>query len=197
MNPELKALVILKELLQKVGDTSMMQPSEVVSKLWESYKSDYEGNNSVNGAVFEEILGYTLTREGCLPFYMQAKVAYVPNINYDFIFYDAEEGPISLSAKTSLRERLKQADLEALALKNVHRNALSYVITMDKTEANARNAAIKSCMALNAFILADNEEFDKLVNFIKSRHLVKAGMIEVIQSNTVIDQDSSQSRYGL
>jgi hypothetical protein len=197
MNPELKALVILKELLQKVGDTSMMQPSEVVSKLWESYKSDYEGNNSVNGAVFEEILGYTLTREGCLPFYMQAKVAYVPNINYDFIFYDAEEGPISLSAKTSLRERWKQADLEALALKNVHRNALSYVITMDKTEANARNAAIKSCMALNAFILADNEEFDKLVNFIKSRHLVKAGMIEVIQSNTVIDQDSSQSRYGL
>jgi hypothetical protein len=175
----------------------MMQPSEVVSKLWESYKSDYEGNNSVNGAVFEEILGYTLTREGCLPFYMQAKVAYVPNINYDFIFYDAEEGPISLSAKTSLRERWKQADLEALALKNVHRNALSYVITMDKTEANARNAAIKSCMALNAFILADNEEFDKLVNFIKSRHLVKAGMIEVIQSNTVIDQDSSQSRYGL
>jgi hypothetical protein len=197
MNPDLKALIILRELLVKAGDTASLKPSETVGKLWSIYKSEYESNNSVNGAVLEEILGYVLTREGCVPFYMQARVAYVPNINYDFIFYDAEEGPISLSAKTSVRERWKQADLEALALKNVHRNALSYVITLDKVEAAARTAAIKNCMALNAFILADGEKFDELIDYIKTRQLVKAGMIEVIKSNTIIDADNSHARYGL
>jgi hypothetical protein len=197
MNVNTQALTILRGLLNKAGDLSQLSPSASVEKLWTIYKTDHESNNNLNGAVFEEILGYVLTKEGCVPFYMQARVAYVPNVNYDFILYDADEGPISLSAKTSLRERWKQADLEAVALKYVHRNALSYAITMDKTEAATRTAKLKDCMALNDFILADSEKFDQLIADIKSRNLVKAGSIEIVTSNTIIDSDNSASRYGI
>lgn len=69
---------------------------------------------------------------------MSAKVAFVPNVIYDLMFYTSERGPICISAKTSLRERYKQADLEAIALKYVHRKALSYLVTLQTNEAKIR-----------------------------------------------------------
>jgi hypothetical protein len=39
-----------------------------------------------------------------------------------------------LSTKTTLRERYKQADLEAFALKNVHRRAKSYLVNISEDE---------------------------------------------------------------
>lgn len=197
MNLDTQALVILRDIVSKAGDLSQLSPSATIEKLWSIYKTDYESNNNINGKVFEEVIGYVLTKEGCVPFYMQARVAYVPNVNYDFILYDEEEGPISLSAKTSLRERWKQADLEAVALKYVHRNALSYAITLDKTEAATRTAKLKDCMALNDFILADSQKFDQLIEQIKGRKLIKAGTIEIVTSNTFIDTANAASRYGI
>lgn len=189
------ALEILHSLLKKAGDISNKKPSDKVKILWELYKSNYGNNNSTNGSVFEEILGYTFVSEGCLPFYIQAKVAYVPNVNYDFIFYDQEKGPISISAKVSLRERWKQADLEAVALKYVHRNAISYIVSMNESEVQARNSRLSECMALYDFILASSNKFDELVNEVKARKLQLAGTIEVITSSKVIDDSTSRSRY--
>ena len=42
------------------------------------------------------------------------------------------------------RERYKQADLEAIALKYVHRKALSYLVTLEANEAKSVKAKIKS-----------------------------------------------------
>ncbi len=189
------ALNILHKLVVGDRELNKLSPSQVVTKLWAKYKADYESNNSTNGSVFEEIIGFVFAKEGCLPFYMQAKVAYVPNVNYDFIFYDEALGPISLSAKTSLRERWKQADLEAVALKYVHRNALSYAITLNKDEAKTRLNNLKDCMALNDFILADSDRFNELVDEIKTRKLQLAGSVEVITSNMIVDKHSSLDRY--
>ena len=189
------ALEILYSLLKKAGDINNKTPSDKVKILWDLYKGSYGNNNSTNGSVFEEILGYVFVSEGCLPFYIQAKVAYVPNVNYDFIFYDIEKGPISISAKVSLRERWKQADLEAVALKYVHRNAISYAVSMNETEVQARNSRLSECMALNDFILASSSRFDELVFEIKDRKLQLAGTVEVITSSKVIDVTSSRTRY--
>ena len=63
------------------------------------------------------------------------KLLLFPNINYDILLYSKVSGPICLSAKTSFRERYKQADLEAMALKNVHRISKSYLLTLSDEEA--------------------------------------------------------------
>lgn len=84
---------------------------------------------------------------------MNAKVAFVPNVIYDLMFYTSERGPICWSVKTSLRERYKQADLEAIALKYVHRKALSYLITLEENEAKSVKAKIKSGALLGLITL--------------------------------------------
>lgn len=194
MNNNTQALLILRKLTTNF-ETNNKRYSEIVHELWQNYTSRYESNNNLNGAVFEEVLGYVLTRAGCMPFYMQAKIAYVPNVNYDFICYDSQLGPISLSAKTSLRERWKQADLEAVALKYVHRNAASYLVTLDEVVIKTRLDKLGDCMGLNDFILADSPRFDELIIELQQRNLSKAGTIEVIKSNTIIDNKNYKERY--
>lgn len=195
MNNETLSLQILRKLISNFN-YSDKRYSEIVDVLWQKYVNANESNNSINGAVFEEIIGFVLTISGCMPFYMQAKVAYVPNVNYDFICYDEQNGPISLSAKTSLRERWKQADLEAVALKYVHRNARSYLVTLDSVAMKTRLNKIADCMGLNDFILATSPKFDELIEQLQNLNLSKAGVVEIIKSNTVIDAGNYRERYG-
>ena len=105
-------------------------PLDYVAKFWKRYQERNDRNNSLNGKIWECIIITLLYREGLLPFYTQAKVAFVPNVEFDVLLYTSSR-PISLSLKTSLRERYKQADLEAIALRYVHRRAKSYLLTLD------------------------------------------------------------------
>ncbi len=50
------------------------------------------------------------------------------------LFKEEKRSPIGISIKTSLRERYKQADLKAVALKYVHRNAENCLISLQSSE---------------------------------------------------------------
>ena len=128
MNNETQSLQIMRKLTANF-DPDNKKPSQIVGELWEEYQSRYDSNNNLNGALFEEIIGYILTLTRCMPFYMQAKVAYVPNVNYDFI-------------------------------------------------------------------LATSNRFDELIIELKERHLSRAGTIQIIASNIVIDENNYRERYG-
>ena len=121
-----KAEIVFDSLFPNFLEVEYEKPSDYIQKYWNAFKNHSESNNNLNGKVFEYILATLCVREGILPIYMSAKVAFVPNVIYDLMFYTTERGPICWSVKTSLRERYKQADLEAIALKYVHRKALSF-----------------------------------------------------------------------
>lgn len=163
-------------------------PSDYVSIYWDKYQDLANRNSNLNGKVFEYILATLFVRENILPLYMSAKVAFVPNVIYDLMFYTQERGPICLSAKTSLRERYKQADLEAIALKYVHRKALSYLITLEENEAKSVKGKIKTgdVIGLNNVIVATSLEFDTLVKELKEFQLEEPPTIQVISSNQVV-----------
>ncbi|MEC5395917.1 hypothetical protein [Bergeyella sp. RCAD1439] len=132
-----KAELIFDSLFPNFLEVEYEKPNEYIRKYWGAYALHPERNNNLNGKIFEYILATLCVREGILPIYMSAKVAFVPNVIYDLMFYTTERGPICWSVKTSLRERYKQADLEAIALKYVHRKALSYLITLEENEARS------------------------------------------------------------
>lgn len=164
-------------------------PHEYVTKFWELYTNSEEGkkeNASVNGGIFELIIYTLLYRENILPFYTQAKVAFVPNIEYDTILY-SKSSPICLSLKTSLRERYKQADLEAVALKYVHRKAQSYLLTLCTKEAQQTKKKISDgdIIGLDDIIDCNTDEIDKLINKLKSISFCESYSIEVIEGNLV------------
>jgi|CXWL01.1.fsa_nt_gi hypothetical protein len=168
--------------------------SEFVSEIWEMYSANHKSDNNINGKVFEEIVAMALVKSDLMPFYMQANVAFIPNVNYDFILYD-DTSLVSLSAKVSLRERWKQADLEAVALRYIHRKSKSFVITMNEREAAARNAKISECMGINSFVVATSKTFDKLIAELKLTKFKLSPTFEVVASKTIIDSNTAASRY--
>lgn len=180
-------------------------PSDYVAKYWKAYNDELKNRNinnsntikNLNGAIFELIIYTLFIREGLLPIYLQAKVAFIPNVEYDLIIYNKEVGPISISLKTSLRERKKQADLEAIALKYVHRKSECYLISMDEQEVSLAKREIKEgcLLGLNDVILANDSEFDNFIKDLKSRSFTEAGMIEIISSNQIVTSEIV-SQYG-
>lgn len=186
-----KAELVFDSLFPNFLEVEYTKPTEYVQKYWNAYSSHPEKNNNLNGKVFEYILATLCVRENILPIYMSAKVAFVPNVIYDLMFYSTERGPICWSVKTSLRERYKQADLEAIALKYVHRKALSYLITLEENEARSVKAKIKSgdVIGLDNVIVATNEEFNHLITELKSFEFSEPPTVKVIESNQIITEE--------
>lgn len=163
-------------------------PKEYVQMYWEKYRNTTNTNNSLNGNIFEIIINTLLYREGLLPFYTQAKVAFVPNIVYDTILYTPSR-PISLSLKTSLRERYKQADLEAIALKYVHRQAKCYLLTLDTSEANDNKEKIRkgAIIGLDKIIDCNSDDINDLIAELHSieKDFCESHKIDIIKGNLV------------
>ncbi len=170
-----------------------MGASEYVRHCWNKYESSgVIGNNSLNGTIFELIIATLFVKEKIVPLHLQAQVAFVPNVNFDAVLYTNETGPIGLSLKTSLRERYKQADLEAVALKYVHRKAENYLLTMDRTEAESVSRKILdgAVLGLDKAILASSNEFDKFIDDLKTKVFISPGAVEIITASRVITQQT-------
>lgn len=192
-----KAGNIFEDLFPDFFSMKYSAPSDYVTQCWSKYESQPDRNPNLNGKVFEYILASLCIREDILPLYMSAKVAFVPNVIYDLMFYTAERGPICWSVKTSLRERYKQADLESIALKYVHRKALSFLITLSESEAEGVKRKIKSgdVIGLDNVIVATKPEFDDLVADLKSFEFEEPPTVKVIESNQVITQEKVRSVF--
>ena len=186
-----KADIVFEQLLPSFLKVKYKKPSDYMRIYWEAYQKHPDKNNNLNGKIFEYILATLFVREDILPLYMGAKVAFVPNVVYDLMLYTAERGPICLSAKTSLRERYKQADLEAIALKYVHRKALSFLLTLEENEAKSVKAKIKSgdVIGLDDVIVATQPEFDELIASLKKFELSEPPTVKVIESSQIITRE--------
>lgn len=185
--------------LRKVLRMGREKPSAYVGRCWNGYLNLYsrsggEGNGgsdarNLNGKIFECILAFLCVQLKLLPLYFGAKVSFVPNVVYDLIFYTKERGPVCWSAKTSLRERYKQADLEAVALKYVHRKSLSYLLTLEKSEGEDKKKKIREgeIIGLDDVIVATEPEFDELVESMRRLSIVESPVVNVVESNRLLD----------
>lgn len=175
-------------------------PSVYVKKLWDKYNSlsDKDKNNAMNGSIFEAIISTVLIKEGIIPLYTQASLEFVPNINFDIVVFPKNEkgevdvsAPISLSLKTSLRERYKQADLEGLALKEVYKRATSYLITLEsKTEIENFTKKIenKDIRGIDKCVDARTKEFDELIAKIKNNGVAEPPAIKAVKDSKIINK---------
>lgn len=104
------------------------------------------------------------------PAYFQAEFKAVPNARNDIMLWSKEHGPIIMSCKTSLRERYKQADLEAVALKAHYPDAKFFLVTLDADKQHVdrvrKKIADKEIVALQA--IYDETDVGKLFDFLKT-----------------------------
>lgn len=178
---------IFDRLYSDILDDTFITPSDFIGRMWSRYE---DGEPSLNGKVFEGLLACLLYRMEVLPIYLQAKLAFVPNVDFDFVLYSKEFGPVVLSAKTSLRERYKQADLEGMMLRQVHRRSKCYLLTLNQSEAANVRRKISSgeVLGLDDVILATSEDFDGLVSELSGYTYVKPPKVDVISSSKIIGE---------
>lgn len=196
-----KAAQIFEDLFPDIFALPYQKPSDYILNNWEIYQEQSPGNNpNINGKIFEYLLATLLIREEILPLYLSAQVAFVPNVTYDLLLYSREYGPICLSAKTSLRERYKQADLEAIALKYVHRKSRTYLITLSKQEAASVHEKIRNgdVIGIDNVVVPGDKGFDDLIETLREKKdgLIEAPTVQVIQSNMVVTRLKVQKIKG-
>lgn len=155
-------------------------PKEYIKKYWTAIE---KANRPL---LFKYIIYTLLYREGIRPFYTMATIVDVPPVKIDAFLYN-QSAPVSLSLKTSLRERYKQADLEAIALKYVHRRSKCYLLTMDSKEAKAQKGKILSgdIIGLDEIIDCNTDDIDNLIANLKQTSFEMSEKIEVVQGNLV------------
>ena len=159
-------------------------PKDYIRQYWQAISGG--AYDSIRGNLFELIIYTLLYRERVTPFYTQAQVAFVPNVNFDALLYN-QSTPISLSLKTSLRERYKQADLEAIALKYVHRKSKCYLLTMDSNEARVRKRKILDgeIIGLDEIIDCNTDDINNLITDLKGMQFIQSQQIEVVTGHLV------------
>jgi hypothetical protein len=186
INEKNKAVESYYKVFGENWGQKIKSPAEFIRSSWEKVVSNELTRND-NGAIFEYLVIVCLYSKGILPFYIQAKVSFVPNATYDIVLYTSEGYPITLSIKTSLRERYKQADLEGLALKNVHRRAKNYLITLSAKEYEGVRRKIQEgdVAGLDKIILADSQKFDNLLNELSQMSFVKPEAMSVIKGKVI------------
>lgn len=178
-------MTIFDEFYSDIMDIDLALPSEFMRLLWERYPG---GASSLNGKVFEGLLGTTLYRYGIHPLYVEAVLSFVPNVEFDFVAYSRKYGPIILSAKTSLRERYKQADLEGMMVRQVHRKAKSFLITLDISAARLVNKKISNgqVLGLDDVIVAIDTKFDELIKVLQTYDYYEPEKIEVLTCKRLV-----------
>lgn len=183
----------VKEFDSLFGDflyTKYNTPAEYVEMHCNKYRDMY--CKSTSGTVFEYILATLFIREGLMPLYYSVQVAFVPNVTYDLMLYRNDKVPVCLSAKTSLRERYKQSDLEAIALKYVHRKALCYLITLDKKEGYSVQKKIKTgaVIGLDEVVIATDRKMNDLITILKESEYITADQVSVLNSRHIVSKES-------
>lgn len=175
-------LEITKDLINTLPISKDLTPSEFVNMYWDLYVSRYEGSNSMNGTIFENLIIIALGRAGIRNIYFQTELTYVPSAIFDVFLYSSE-GSYALSIKTTLRERWKQADLEALAIKQVHKDVKCFVVTLSENEVRTRRKNDDMYAGLDGFVIANKSEFDDLVDELVTKEFQVAGNVPIIVTN--------------
>ncbi len=131
---------------------------------------------SMGGNWLEYAVLIALRNRNLTPAYWQAEFKAVPNAFNDVMLWSQQHGPIIISCKTSLRERYKQADLEALALQKTYPNAKYFLVTLDDDKQHVARIRrkIKDGEILALQMIYDETNLDELFTFLGALTLMDA-----------------------
>ena len=165
-----------KELLNYPYDHQI----DFINYFWEKfiiYKNEYKEkhgknpNNRMSGEVFEMIITYLLTRENIRIKTMDSEIDGLRDVEPDFILIKPSKKEIFLSLKTSLRERWKQADWEALKYKKyICSNIKCILLVKDSKELKNLKTKIEDPsyeLDLDHALTCNREDIEELFKLLK------------------------------
>ena len=180
---------LLLAIQPSLESINIQQTSKYVEYIWNKAQKDERLTRDVRGKFFELVMASCLIKNKILPFFWQAQLEFVPLANFDLVVYTEERGPVVLSLKTSIRERYKQAEFEAQAMKDVHRRAKNFLITMENDEAVSLQAKIDAGVlsGIDGVIVANEKSFDELIKLLKSLSIVDTPVFSAVKNPQKIE----------
>jgi hypothetical protein len=180
---------LLLSIQPNLESIDIEQPSKYIDFIWQKAEHDERLTRDVRGKFFELVIASCLIKNNILPFFWQAQLEFVPLANFDLVVYTEERGPIVLSLKTSIRERYKQAEFEAQAMKDVHRRAKNFLVTMEKDEAVTLQAKIDTGVlsGIDGVIVATEKSFDEQIQLLKSLTIVDTPIFSAVRNPQKIE----------
>jgi hypothetical protein len=180
---------LLLDIQPNLQSIDIEKPSKYVEFIWQKAENDKRLTRDVRGKFFELLIASALIKNQVLPFFWQAQLEFVPLANFDLVVYTIEHGPIVLSLKTSIRERYKQAEFEAQAMKDVHRRAKNFLVTIETEEAISLRSKIDLGVltGIDEVVVANEDSFDKLITFLKSLTIVDTPVFSAVRNPQKIE----------
>lgn len=180
---------LLLDIQPNLQSIEIEKPSKYVEFIWQKAENDKRLTRDVRGKFFELLIASALIKNQVLPFFWQAQLEFVPLANFDLVVYTIEHGPIVLSLKTSIRERYKQAEFEAQAMKDVHRRAKNFLVTIETEEAISLRSKIDLGVltGIDEVVVANEDSFDKLITFLKSLTIVDTPVFSAVRNPQKIE----------
>ena len=180
---------LLLSIQPNLDSIKISKPSKYIDFIWREAERDQRLTRDVRGKFFELLVASSLIKNQVLPFFWQAQLEFVPLANFDLVVYTEERGPIVLSLKTSIRERYKQAEFEAQAMKDVHRRALNYLVTIESDEAISLKSKIDSGVltGIDDVVVANEDSFDRLIERLKSLTIVDTPVFSAVRNPQKIE----------
>lgn len=175
---------LLFAIQPSLDSISIEPPSKYIDQIWKKAQLDKRLTRDVRGKFFELLIASCLIKNKVLPFYWQAQLEFVPLANFDLVVYTEERGPIVLSLKTSIRERYKQAEFEAQAMKDVHRRSQNFLVTMEHEEAIKLKQKIDSGVlsGIDSVIVANERSFDDLLKYLQTLSVVDTPTFSAVKN---------------
>ncbi len=168
--------VDLTDLQKGVGNFLKQTLSHCVTYSTNKGKSP-QSIAAMSGRWLEYAVLLALRERSITPVYWQVEFSTVPGNFDDIVVWSKQYGPIILSCKTSLRERYKQADLEAVALQIHYPNAKFFLITLDNDKGHVARIRQKihkgKLMALQE--IYDETNVDELFTILQSLEIIEPG----------------------
>ena len=142
-------------------------PHELVASVMGGFDKAAQGmreqsKKRLHGVVFEYVIGEVLLLKGIAPLYYQAMLRHVPMACFDWLLYHPKT-PVSISCKTSARERWKQAAYEGMTLKRVYPQAVNYMISIEETSAVEKKKQ-EAPQTIDHYIDATEQSFDASIS---------------------------------
>ena len=164
---------IFDSVFKDILDEEYLTPELFLKKNWAKFK-EYAKKNKVNnnlpGKVFEVLFEIILKNEKVKIYLKDSNVEGVPLIKPDFLIKKNDGNFIFISLKTSLRERWKQADWEAIKFKEKYHSSDCYLVTLNELEIKTlKDKIIKGQLkgGLDAAYLGLSNDLNELIEIVK------------------------------
>ena len=186
---ELKWVSQFETLVPDISAIQATRPSQLTRALWSLSGGDTQVGNT-RGHILLICMISALAREQIGPFYVNCGVKGVPTHSWDLVFTSPEGRVIAVSANVTLKERWKNENLAAWALKMVLPQSSAHLVLHNEDEATIiGNKIVRGEAAFfDGRAQIFSPDFDQLLAILKSEHLVAR--------DDLVDRGDNQAGFG-